>query len=398
MNASNFDDSLLKVRSSGGGAPQDRRFAILRVAKIKTMANMAASLQHTFRERHTPNADPNLIRSNTVLHGPKTSGDVLKAWGDRAPEKIRANAVRGMEYFVGGSPAALNAMSRREQDAYFRQALDWIKQRHGPENVLSAVIHRDETTPHMSVMTIPLDGKGNLNARELVGNREKLRAMQTDFADRVGLRHGLERGIEGSQATHERVQSAYGRLQRFEERLNSVDAPVRLPERRTGAIFGFGGETEAEWRERASRAATDALTGAWSAIFKERSDHEVEIGSLRAELKRERQAPKRAEALQRDVLDLRKENSDLSKQIASLNAALQEAQKALRDLDAEVETTLADLQGVVDMSIRWIAREGGDVHEFRDTVAKFLRIENDAPQASEVTHTRARDVGDDWGI
>lgn len=115
-------------------------------------------------------------------------------------------------------------------------------------------------------------------------------------------------------------------------------------------------------------------------------------------MERERQAPKRAEALQRDVLDLRKENSDLSKQVASLNATLQEAQKALRDLDAEVETTLADLQGVVDISIHWIAREGGDVHGFRDTVAKFLRIESDTTQASEVTHTRARDVGDDWGI
>ncbi len=51
-------------------------------------------------------------------------------------------------------------MTRDEQDAYFRRALEWIEDRHGKENVLSAVIHRDEATPHMTVMTIPLDDQG----------------------------------------------------------------------------------------------------------------------------------------------------------------------------------------------------------------------------------------------
>ena len=36
---------------------QQPRFAILRCAKLKKPANLAASLQHTFRERETLNAD-----------------------------------------------------------------------------------------------------------------------------------------------------------------------------------------------------------------------------------------------------------------------------------------------------------------------------------------------------
>ena len=188
------DDDPLRLGRSSGGRPDrggSRRFAILRCAKVKNLGNMGASLQHTFRERETPNADPARIRDNTVLAGAEDSRGVLDAWRARAPEKIRANAVHGLEYFIGGSPGALNAMSREAQDAYFRRALEWLEERHGKENVLSAVIHRDEATPHMTVMTIPLDDRGRLNARALVGDRGKLSAMQTDFAERSASRTGL---------------------------------------------------------------------------------------------------------------------------------------------------------------------------------------------------------------
>lgn len=196
MGARDDQEQLRVDRRIGGRMPHlgaSRSFAILRCAKIKTLGNMGASLQHTFRERDTPNADERRTPDNTVLVGGDTSQAVLDAWKERAPEKIRSNAVHGLEYFVGGSPEALKAMSRQEQDAYFSDALDWLKARHGAENVLSAVIHRDETTPHMTVMTIPLDERGKLNARAIVGSREKLSAMQTDFAERVGKVHGLDR-------------------------------------------------------------------------------------------------------------------------------------------------------------------------------------------------------------
>ena len=61
------------------------RYAILRCAKLKKPANLAASLQHTFRERETLNADLKRRHENTILHGPDTSEAVLDAWRDRAP-------------------------------------------------------------------------------------------------------------------------------------------------------------------------------------------------------------------------------------------------------------------------------------------------------------------------
>ena len=310
------DDDELRLGRAIGGRVQTapaRRFAILRCAKIKTLGNMGASLQHTFRERDTPNADPARRTDNTVLIGGTDSAAVLDAWRARAPDKIRANAVHGLEYFIGGSPEALKAMSRDQQDAYFRDALDWLKARHGAENILSAVIHRDETTPHMTVMTIPLDQQGKLNARAIVGSRHQLSAMQTDFARTVGQAHGLQRGVEGSRATHERVRRVYAHI-------SAPEASVSLPERHRGGFMGRGGETDTEWRQRASDAASEALLGVQHALRRERRDRAAEVEGLRQRLQGSPDHQKAIKGLETQVGWLKAETDRLRDRLSEVSA------------------------------------------------------------------------------
>ena len=58
---------------------------------------------------------------------------------------------------------------------------------------------------------VPLkDGK--LNAKHFTGGKKVLSQLQTDFAQDVGQRHGLERGIEGSQAKHQTVKEFYAQV------------------------------------------------------------------------------------------------------------------------------------------------------------------------------------------
>lgn len=241
------------LKTQGGRPAGERRYAILRVGKIKTKGQLGAALSHNFRERHTPNADLDRLHENTVLKGPEKGQDVIAAWEARAPEKIRKNAVHALEYFVGASPEKMAVMSRTQQDAYFRKALDWFEARHGKDNVLSAVIHRDETTPHMQILVIPLDARGRLNARELVGGKATLSKMQTDFAHEVGISFGLERGRERSQARHQTIKEYYAHAQ------EPVEADFRLPERRKGNVLGVGRESDEEWRQRATEAAREAI-------------------------------------------------------------------------------------------------------------------------------------------
>lgn len=343
---------------------QQPRYAILRCAKLKKPANLAASLQHTFRERETLNADLKRRHENTILHGPDTSEAVLDAWRDRAPEKIRANAVHGLEYFIGASPEAMHAMSRAEQDAYFRDALDWLKERHGAENVLSAVVHRDESTPHMTVMTIPLDEHGKLNARALVGNRQKLSAMQTDFAQVVGLEHGLERGLERSQATHERVQRVYAHIM-------TPEAAVELPERQRGHFLGLGGESDEDWRQRASEIATDALKGARLALDRQKDRHEAQMGILEAQLAHER--IKRHEVLSGDLEhtlhDLREKTRELQEEVSDLeeerdhwrNEAHTREKRHIRTIERALD--FAEAHGIEPEDMAEYLKHGRDPHE-----------------------------------
>lgn len=235
-----------------GGNP-DKHYAILRVAKLKTKGSVAAALSHNLRERETLNADKERFHENTILKGADTVQGGLQAWDARAPEKVRINAVHGLEYFVGGSPDRINAMSRTEQDAYFSKALEWFEEKHGAENVISAVVHRDETTPHMQIIVIPLDERNKLNARALVGGKDNLRQLQTNFAEQVGLEFGLQRGIERSNARHHTIKEYYARAQML------LKDDLTLPERRVSGDLGSTSETDEEWRQRASEVAIDQI-------------------------------------------------------------------------------------------------------------------------------------------
>jgi hypothetical protein len=210
---------------AGNGTPS---FAIIRAKKLSTAGQIASSAGHTFRERETPNADPNRTAENQILVGPENAKEIIQAWNDRAPDKVRANAVRAVEYLITGSPEAMQKMSRAEQDSYFKNALAFLQDKHGKDNILSAVVHRDETTPHLTAMVIPLDDRGKLNARQFLGGRDKLRQLQTDFAERVGKEHGLERGIENSRARHRTIRSFYAEVEGVERRaVKETPAPPR---------------------------------------------------------------------------------------------------------------------------------------------------------------------------
>lgn len=182
--------------------------AILRTAKLKSLGNVAASLSHTYRTRETHNADPQRYDDNTLERSPQAVLEDLKA---KLPDKRRKDAVLCIEYMVSASPQWFEGKPRAQQDAYFEDAKRWLIERHGAVNVLDFSIHRDEKSPHAVAYVVPLD-EGKLNAKKWLGGRAALSAMQTDFAKRVGHGHGLERGIEGSKATHTTVKEFYAAL------------------------------------------------------------------------------------------------------------------------------------------------------------------------------------------
>ena len=200
-------------------------FAILRTQKLKSAVAVHRSMKHSFRAQDTPNADAELAHHNEHF-GAHSVAEGMAAFRARLPESFRKDAVQAIEYLMTASPEAMASKSREEQDAYFRDALDWLKGRHGAENVVYAGIHRDETTPHMYAYVVPRDPEtGRLNAKRWLGGAKALRDMQTEYAEQVGKRHGLERGLEGSKSRHTTIKDYYGRVEKGSEQTPRVDVP-----------------------------------------------------------------------------------------------------------------------------------------------------------------------------
>lgn len=190
-------------------ATMSPQFAILRIAKLKTMGNVAGSLAHTYRTRETPNADPEKIADNE--HEQDTPAKVMDALKALLPEKRRKDAVLGIEYFIGASPEWFEG--GKDGSDYFRAAVDWLEKRHGKENVVGWSVHRDESTPHLVAYVVPLEN-GRLNAKKWTGGKVALSKMQTEFARDVGQRFGMSRGIEGSKAHHQTIKGWYAQAEK----------------------------------------------------------------------------------------------------------------------------------------------------------------------------------------
>ena len=161
------------------------KFAILRVQKLKSPKSVRASMKHAYREQDTPNADATRTPDNDLI-GPQNVKQGMAAFEKALPEKIRKNAVQCVEYLVTSSPGAFENRAA-DQEAYLNEALRWIQERHGKDNVIAAIIHRDEKTPHLSAYVVPKDpDTGRLNCRRFLGGAKALNEMQTDFARVVG--------------------------------------------------------------------------------------------------------------------------------------------------------------------------------------------------------------------
>lgn len=113
----------------------------------------------------------------------------------------RKDAVVMNSFVVGSDKAFFDGLPKMLQYNFFSDCAEFFEERYGQENVISAVVHLDETTPHMHLNLIPITPDGRLCSKDLF-DKPKLQQLQTDFYEAVGKKYGLQRGKEGSQAKH----------------------------------------------------------------------------------------------------------------------------------------------------------------------------------------------------
>lgn len=183
--------------------------------------NADANRTHLNREMITfPDGVTN--RTEAIQHRLETAG---------LQRKIGKNQVRAIRILLTGSP---DDMKRIEQggnlDKWCSDNLDWLRKTYGAENIVSAVLHLDETTPHIHATMIPIvTGERRKAKMEQTVGKKKYRKKSTDTSrlcaddvmSRVRLKeyqnsyaeqmakYGLERGVDGSEAKHVTTSQYY---------------------------------------------------------------------------------------------------------------------------------------------------------------------------------------------
>jgi len=182
-------------------------FAILRHAKIKSTGKGAAiSHNHRLSDEAKINIDKAKAHLNIFFDGEGAKGRI----DAKTPEKHRKDAVVAVEILLTSGPEFFDAIDTdREKlavDPRFRSWVDrsigWAKKEFGA-NMVDAVLHMDESTPHIHVLTVPLTKDGRLCAKEVTA-RAEMQRRQTDYAEAMKAL-GLERGTPASETKREHI-------------------------------------------------------------------------------------------------------------------------------------------------------------------------------------------------
>ena len=186
------------------------QYAILRFAKHKGAPSGALEAHHERKkERYASNPDIDTERSKYNFHIIKPKERYSRSINHRIEEsgcRTRKDSTRFVDTLVTASPEFFQGKSTQETAAYFKRATEFLADRVGRENIISAVVHMDEKTPHLHLVFVPLTEDNRLCAKEIIGNRANLTKWQDDFhAYMVEKYPDLERGESASKTGRKHI-------------------------------------------------------------------------------------------------------------------------------------------------------------------------------------------------
>lgn len=191
---------------------------VCRIEKLKSVGALGGAYEHNLRLKDISNADETKITYNIELTDRPPGKSYVdcfhkkiesSTWYKNGSHKIAKNAIYGVEFMLtfGGE-----AIGKIDIDKWCSDNMKWLEANFGgADNVVSAILHLDERTPHIHAIVIPLDEKGNLNyTKYLGGSKYRLSELQDSYHQEVGQNHLLDRGMKGSKATHQDIDNFSG--------------------------------------------------------------------------------------------------------------------------------------------------------------------------------------------
>lgn len=186
------------------------KYAILRFEKHKGHPAAPLEAHHERqKEKYASNSDIDTEKSKYNFHIVKPQGryyHFIKKRIEEAGCRTRKDSTRFVDTLITSSPEFFKGKSIKETREFFQRAGDFLIDRVGRENIISAVVHMDEKTPHLHLTFVPLTEDNRLCAKEIIGNRANLTKWQDDFYTHMAQRYpDLERGETASKTGRKHI-------------------------------------------------------------------------------------------------------------------------------------------------------------------------------------------------
>ena len=269
-------------------------YAVLHLEKAKgTDSRMSAHIERTV---HPKNADrtrthlnrelvqfPEGVRNRTqaIAHRIETAG---------IRRKVSANQVKAIRILLTGSNKDMKQMEAEGRiEDWCNDSLKWIRETYGEQNLVSAVLHMDEKTPHIHATVIPIvTGERRKAGQEEQNGKKKYRKKNPQdvrlCADDVMARHrlkhyqdtyaqamnkyGLQRGVDGSLAKHISTMQYYKQLVEQQDSLQeNIENLLGLEEEAMKKLKQVKGEINVQKMKGAAVNATPAIADGVSSLF-----------------------------------------------------------------------------------------------------------------------------------
>ena len=269
-------------------------YAVLHLEKAKgTDSRMSAHIERTV---HPKNADrtrthlnrelvqfPEGVRNRTqaIAHRVETAG---------IRRKVGTNQVRAIRVLLTGSNRDMKQIEADGRlDDWCNDSLQWLRETYGEQNLVSAVLHMDEKTPHIHATVIPIvTGERRKAGQEEQNGKKKYRKKNPQdvrlCADDVMARHrlkhyqdtyaqamnkyGLQRGVDGSLARHISTMQYYKQLVEQQDSLQeNIENLLGLEEEAMKKLKQVKGEINVQKMKGAAVNATTAIADGVSSLF-----------------------------------------------------------------------------------------------------------------------------------
>jgi len=266
----------------------------LHLEKAKgTDSRMSAHIERTV---HPKNADrtrthlnrelvqfPEGVRNRTqaIAHRIETAG---------IRRKVSANQVKAIRILLTGSNKDMKQMEAEGRiEDWCNDSLKWIRETYGEQNLVSAVLHMDEKTPHIHATVIPIvTGERRKAGQEEQNGKKKYRKKNPQdvrlCADDVMARHrlkhyqdtyaqamnkyGLQRGVDGSLAKHISTMQYYKQLVEQQDSLQeNIENLLGLEEEAMKKLKQVKEEINVQKMKGAAVNATTAIADGVSSLF-----------------------------------------------------------------------------------------------------------------------------------